>query len=292
MINLFLLLKDYSYTRNTPPPVILCANKTVDLIIEKKLSVSRFGDGEFDMLLNIGQPKFQEGDSELQNKLYTAFNCKNENLLVCIPDVFATDSTKMLTGKASRHWKRFLIKNRKNLYKIFDFKRTYGDALFTRRYIDIRNKKSAAEYFENVKRLWEGRDIIIAEGRYTRFGVGNNLLDNAASVRRIICPAKNAFDKYEEIVKACKKQDKDVLFLLALGPTATVLAYDLCNAGYQAIDIGHLDIEYEWFLQHADKKCAVKNKWVNETDSIITEENDTLYDKNYEDSIIYNILNY
>ena len=28
-------------------------------------------------------------------------------------------------------------------------------------------------------------------------------------------------------------------FLLALGPTATVLAYDLCKMGYQAVDIGH-----------------------------------------------------
>jgi hypothetical protein len=37
----------------------------------------------------------------------------------------------------------------------------------------------------------------------------------------------------------------DKLILIALGPTATVLAYDLAKKGYQAIDIGHLPSCYE-----------------------------------------------
>ena len=40
---------------------------------------------------------------------------------------------------------------------------------------------------------------------------------------------------------------KDKLFILALGPMATVLAYDLARLGYRALDLGHIDIEYEWF---------------------------------------------
>lgn len=30
------------------------------------------------------------------------------------------------------------------------------------------------------------------------------------------------------------------MFLIAAGPTATILAYDLTLLGYQAVDIGHL----------------------------------------------------
>ena len=37
--------------------------------------------------------------------------------------------------------------------------------------------------------------------------------------------------------------------LIALGPTATILAYDLAEKGVQALDVGHIDIEYEWFLR-------------------------------------------
>ena len=251
--------------------------------------MSRFGDGEFDMLLNINHPKYQKNDVSLVQKLSAVFNSNNKNLLICIPDVFSNDSLRRLTGKAARHWKRFLIKNRKKLYQIFNFNKKYGDALFTYHYIDIHDKSKSELYFNHVKDIWVNRDIIIVEGIYTRFGVGNDLLENAKNIKRILCPEKNAYDKYNEILAVCKEQNKDALFLLALGPTATVLAYDLCNEGFQAIDIGHLDIEYEWFLKHATKKCAVANKWVNETDDIVTNENDTLHDDEYENSIICEI---
>lgn len=49
-----------------------------------------------------------------------------------------------------------------------------------------------------------------------------------------------------------------------MGPTATILAADLSTRGYQAIDIGHIDIEYEWSRMHVTHKVPVENKFVNE----------------------------
>ena len=43
--------------------------------------------------------------------------------------------------------------------------------------------------------------------------------------------------------------DTDKLIIISLGPTATVLSYDLCKEGYQAIDTGAFDVDYEWFLR-------------------------------------------
>ena len=74
------------------------------------------------------------------------------------------------------------------------------------------------------------------------------------SIERIICPSENAFEIYEKIYNEVLKVDKNKTILLALGPTATVLAYDLYKAGYRTIDIGHVDIEYEWFLMKATTK--------------------------------------
>ena len=42
------------------------------------------------------------------------------------------------------------------------------------------------------------------------------------------------------------------------------MAYDLNKLGYQAIDVGHVDIEYEWFLMKATEKVKLQNKYVNE----------------------------
>ncbi len=95
-------------------------------------------------------------------------------------------------------------------------------------------------------------------------GVDNDLLNNARAIRRILCPAENAFEKYEKIFDEARKVDQDVLVLIALGPAATVLSYDLFKAGFRALDVGHLDIEYEWFLRKATGKNAVYGKYVVE----------------------------
>lgn len=102
------------------------------------------------------------------------------------------------------------------------------------------------------------------EGEKSRLGVGNNLFSNAKMIRRIIAPSKNAFDVYESILLSCRKHCKGMLTLIALGPTATILAYDLGMEGVRAIDIGHIDIEYEWFIRGCNNKCAIEEKYVNE----------------------------
>lgn len=46
--------------------------------------------------------------------------------------------------------------------------------------------------------------------------------------------------------------------------TATILAWELSGGGYWAIDIGHIDIEYEWFLRKTSDKIKIEGKYVNE----------------------------
>ena len=87
------------------------------------------------------------------------------------------------------------------------------------------------------------------EGIHTGMGVGNDLFDNCRSIERILGPAENAIDKYQQIIEETCKQSKNKLILIALGPTATVLAYELNRLGYQAVDIGHIDLIYEGFIR-------------------------------------------
>jgi hypothetical protein len=80
-----------------------------------------------------------------------------------------------------------------------------------------------------------------------------------------LAPNREAFEKYDMILEKVKMYSTEkYLILLALGPTATILAYDLAKLGYQAIDIGHIDIEYEWYRMGAMRKVPVKDKFVNE----------------------------
>lgn len=136
----------------------------------------------------------------------------------------------------------------------------------------------AEQRFHDLKSLWTGRDVLIVEGERTRLGVGNDLFSDTESVLRILCPAVNAFSRYRDILDAAKAYGKDRLLLLALGPTATVLAYDLALSGYQALDIGHVDIEYEWFLRGATEKTIIPGEYTQEAHGeIVLLEYDAAY---------------
>ena len=141
---------------------------------------------------------------------------------------------------------------------------------------------------KKLRKIWEGQEIVIIEGKYSRLGIGNELFDNVKSIERIICPAENAFEVYNKIFEEALKVSKSKMIILALGPTATVLAFDLYKEGYRAIDIGHVDIEYEWFLRKATKKINIDTKYVTE---VVGGENNIqdIDDKKYEKQIIAKI---
>ena len=147
---------------------------------------------------------------------------------------------------------------------IINLNRKYYSSYISRFYLDLKDKSKVPAYIKKLKQLWDKKDILIIEGEKSRLGIGNDLFKNSKSIKRIICPAINAFKVYHKIISRAKKFDKSNLILLALGPTSTVLAYELYKLGYQAIDAGHIDIEYEWFLRNATKKIQIKNKYVNE----------------------------
>ena len=287
---LYLEIKNLLFPSNSPIPKILSIDETIDLIIKNKLSAARFGDGEFSLLLDIDNPDFQERNLELKNKLLETIHSNLPSLLICIPKFFEKSDLKTKNKRAAQFWHHYMLKNKKKINELLDINKICGNSVFTRNYLTNINKENTILYFNKIKGIWDNRDIIIIEGQYTRFGVNNDLLNNVKSAKRILCPEKNAFNKYTDILKEALKHNKNCLFLLALGPTATVLAYDLCKNGYQAIDIGHLDIEYEWFLRKATTKIAIPNKYINEGNHIITKDNDTLNNSKYKNEILKTIL--
>lgn len=160
-----------------------------------------------------------------------------------------------------------MSRKRDMVYSCLDMNRVYYNAFFSRVYMAFNKTEEhytkCSEYFVRVKKMWAGRDVVICEGEGTRFGMFNDLLTGAKSISRILCPARSAFDKYGDIVSAFNGISQGALVLIALGPTATVLAYDLCNAGYQAVDIGLLDVDYEWFLRKDEQGAPLDFKYVD-----------------------------
>lgn len=252
---------DVIYTFCNSQTHILSIEQTIQGIIDKHFSIARYGDGEI-KLCNNRDLGFQYTDPILCSRLREILHNDIEGLLVCVPGVFG--SLDQYMDHDRKHWTKHLAYFRRSWYKYMDRNSQYGEAFISRFYMPYRDKSVAEHAVQLWKKVWDGRDLLIVEGEKSRLGVGNDLFDNAYSIKRILAPNMEAFTHYEEILTEVKKHDKSNLVLLALGPTATVLAADLCQLGYQAIDIGHIDIEYEWMRMGADHKVPVSNKFVNE----------------------------
>lgn len=233
---------------------------TLNLILEKKSNVIRFGDGEFDLIRGKDIP-YQTYDSKLSKRLKKIIIRGNyNNTIICLPDVF--EQMERYTSESQNFfYEQFFYQNRKFLREIEKKNNWYGSTFISRPYIDWKDKSNSAKYFNKLKKIWNNQNILIVEGKYTRSGEGNDLFSNAKSIKRIICPSKDSYFKLEKIETAIVDNCKDTIILMMLGPTAKVIVDDLDKKlNNQFIDLGHIDSEYEWFKMGAKRKTKLKNK--------------------------------
>lgn len=254
-------------------PKVLSFTETINYIIESECSVSRFSDGEMGIIDQNHSPGFQKLDKKMAEQLKAALkNTNQEDLLICVPYVFDSSNLNFRTDESKKWWIKYLLFNRNQWYQKLDFSYTYGAANFTRLYMADREKdsKKMNNYFNSIKSIWDSKNLLIIEGDGTKMGVGNDLFRNSGKIKRIIAPSKNAFSKYDLIINAAidfLKDNEDYLCLLALGPTASIMSQDICRHGFRAIDIGHIDTEYEWFTRNYSDKEAIPGKYVNESNN-------------------------
>lgn len=256
---------------------VLSIDQSLDYLLEKAASVVRFGDGEMDLIAGRSIP-YQDFDPELSARLREMMSMKSdEHMMICLPDVFT--GLERYSIDAKNFWKAHL---QHHLADYLEICRStwYGSTFISRPYIDLEDKTPSAGYFAKLKKLWQDKDLLIVEGLTSRSGVGNDLFDGARSIKRIICPSRNAYSKLEAIKQAVREHVDNRLILTMLGPTAKVLVYDLVQEGYRALDIGHIDSEYEWFQMGASHKIKLSHKHTAEHnfDQDIEFRDDQAYD--------------
>ncbi len=245
-------------------PIIEPPEKLLRKIIEDRSSLCRFGDGEFEMMRGCNRPWFQETDSILKERLLEVLHEKNPAVNLAIAQNYT--GFERYTESAADGIREYMFGGTRDaIFRMLDMERVYYDAYVTRPYIIYRDNTNAELLFPLWKKIWEGRSVIIVEGKYGRSGINNDLFDCAKRIRRIICPAQNAWSKYSKILESVLEiVDKEDLVCISLGPTATVLAYDLATMGYQAIDIGQIDNEYDWYRLGVRKRVPIEGKMVAE----------------------------
>ena len=256
---------------------ILSLEDTLSLI-KKRKSLVRLGDGEM-LMIKGGKIWFQDENVALSEFLKNLLAGKNlpSNLIVAIPSMVCT--MKDYSIRTRLFWYRELIGTHETWLSNVNEGMVYGNAFVSRPYSDLRNKKMYAEIFKIWRdQIFADQDIIMVEGSTSMTGVGNTLFRQTRSVKRIICPPKNAFNSYRKILKTVLGvAKKDNLVLCSLGATAKPLVVELAQKGYWAIDIGHLGQEYAFYYDKIPKLKAKEGYNTN---------NRTVVNKLYESQVV------
>ena len=276
------LVYDFFYRNTHKVPKVASIRETILYILDTGCSVSRFGDAEMKVIHqdNIG---YQTNSNELTLKLLDVLNKPIPNHITCLIDAF--DNLDQYDDHHKKFLRWHLSYYRKIWYQYLLKDRQYYNAFISRCYLMYKDKSHAGEYFDMLKQIWAGKNILLVEGLKSRLGVGNDLFADFKQIKRILGPQVGAFSKYDDILTEVLRYPADKwLVILALGPTATVLAYDLAQKGYQAIDIGNVDTEYEWYKMGALTKVPIPNKYVHEAGGFHGSED--IIDKDYQSQIV------
>ena len=239
-------------------------DETIDELLQTNKSLVCFGDGEI-VMIKGGDLMLQKASPEIAEGLAGILAYPYDDLMVTIPGIFDTLSDHR---KASRQfWKDHLLFCRKTYEKYCNPNRIYYTTFVSRCYYYAQDRSNCGRWFAKIRKIWENKDVVVVEGTRTHNGVGNDLLDTAASVERIICPPRDAYGAIPRILEACEVYGKDRLFLLSVGVAAKFLALELFQKGYRVLDIGHMDMEYEWYVRQVPDKCKIEKHEIESEDA-------------------------
>ena len=199
--NFFFCIINFVVNKTQKPPRVMSIDETMDYVIKNRVSIARFGDGEIKLAANK-DISFQKSSPELAKRMQEVLGADDEGFLPCILDFYDYDPE--VTEEVNAHWTKHMNRYRYIWYKYTKPGICYGNSFISRFYIEMNDKSSAAKRFEKLRQIWDGRDVIIVEGEQCRLGIGNDLFNNVKSIKRILCPVSNAFEKYNEIFEAAK----------------------------------------------------------------------------------------
>jgi glycosyltransferase family protein len=227
-------------------PKIKTPFETIMQLSDSSDSLCRYGDGEL-IIMGGGRISFQEYDQKLAQRLREIIISNNKHILIGIPHALY-NSTTGLKEEVKRFFRTKAGEIRSYASSVIDYQKEYVATECSQLYATY-DQYDFINYFIQIKRIWAGQDITIISGENVFKNIKFNIFASAKSIDYLYAPSLNAYRSYSEILTRAQKIDKSRLVIIILGPTATVLAYDLSLSGYRALDLGHVSKDFDWYIK-------------------------------------------
>lgn len=217
-------------------PSVLSEEETLRRIMAGA-SIARYGDGEF-KICRGKDAVAQRCTPDIQNRLVGILK-ESGQCMVGIPNIDEVEKRNLNPEKVA-FWRQF-----RNVKDDLLVEREYASSLISRP--DSAPWIDTPEYWQGVESLWRGKDVTLVRG--SGKGLTSEDLLGAQTITEVFASheikepgfkyRQHSYVDYDVILE---RIGKPKTALLCLGPTATVLAVDLCARGVHAIDLGHLAI--------------------------------------------------
>lgn len=221
-------------------PDVLDEVQTLDAVLSGR-SIARFGDGEFGLVSGadcITQKYHPEIELALRMILAAPGDC-----LVGIP--------RQGVGPKQEFWSRF----DRPAIRRFLTASGYVSSLVTRP--DSAPWIDAPLFWWKLGGLWRYKTVTLVRGSGKSL-TRDLLLLTAERVIEVIAPLVDAFAHYDDIMTQIGTPKHTVL--LCIGPTATIMAHDLCQRGVHAVDLGHVGMFLRKHLHGQPMKVTDEDK--------------------------------
>lgn len=228
-------------------PKVKTVEETIDVMINEHCSICRFGDGELSLMSGQSIP-MQRFSVALQKRLIEVFSSNKVHIKIAILKS-CYSSKANLTDINKDFWRSTGPRFRQLMAQYLNYDHQYYAAEVTLAYSYFKDYDYQL-YFDNMRKIWHEKDIVLICGQTVFDKIKNNIFDNARNIEYLYTPSIDAFNQYEDILEKALQIDKSKMCILICGPTAKVLAYDLGCNNYKALDLGHIAKSYDWFLQN------------------------------------------
>ena len=230
-------------------PNILDTEATIKKL-QEGMNIARFGDAELALIEGKDVP-FQKSSPSLSARLEEVLSSNNPKIGIAIPRILYS-APNGITQYNWEFWQRVGPHFRDLLTSYLNMDITYYPTEVSLFASYSTKEEKFDSYFQSIRKIWQGKNIHLIYGKGIFDHFTYDIFDNAKSVSRQEAPSKDAFEQYKTILENALKVDPKKLVIIILGPTATVLAYDLTLKGYQALDLGHIAKSYDWWKKGKD----------------------------------------
>ena len=254
------LYKTISKQNNFLLPNIKSNFETIEELLNTQKSIIRFGEGEF---------KLMEGYN-------IDYQFGNEKIASILKEIFYEDNPNLMTGTIweyydfsidlTSHTKQYIYNWIQSgwyhkIEKFYNKTKTYYSAFISMVFAEY-EKYEFEKHYALLRKIWDNKNITLVIGDRVLDNIEFFIFDNAKNINYIYGPTQNAYSQIDILREKLKQSDKNDIFIFAIGPCGKILAYEMYQAGYRVLDLGHLIKDYNFYqkAQNMSKEAIEKER--------------------------------